>query len=31
MNKPIRIEDFSASLFWEVDKTTLDFEKHREP
>lgn len=28
MEKQIKIEDFSASLFWDVDKTSLDFEKH---
>jgi hypothetical protein len=28
MKKEIKIEDFSASLFWDVDKTTLSFEKH---
>lgn len=28
MQKQIRIEDFSASLFWDVDKTKLDFEQH---
>lgn len=26
--KELKIEDFSPSLFWDVDKTTLDFEKH---
>lgn len=25
----LRIEDFSPSLFWDVDKTTLDVERHR--
>ncbi len=29
MEKQIKIEDFSASLFWDVDKTSLDFEKHQ--
>lgn len=24
----LRIEDFSPSLFWDVDKATLDFDKH---
>lgn len=28
MNKQLSIEDFSPSLFWDVDKTTLDFEEH---
>lgn len=27
--KNIVIADFSESLFWDVDKTTLDWEKHR--
>ncbi len=27
--KTLRIEDFSPSLFWDVDKTQVDFEKHR--
>ncbi len=26
--KQLKIEDFSPSLFWDVDKTTLDFEKN---
>ena len=26
--KTLRIEDFSPSLFWDVDKTQVDFEKH---
>ena len=26
--KQLTIEDFSPSLFWDVDKTTLDFEKN---
>ena len=25
----LKIEDFSPSLFWDVDKTTLDVERHR--
>ncbi len=28
MKKQLAIEDFSPSLFWDVDKTTLDVEKH---
>ena len=29
MNKqPLRIEDFSPSLFWDVDKSLLDFDKN---
>lgn len=28
MKKPFTIEDFSPSLFWDVDKETLDFEEH---
>ena len=28
MKNSISISDFSASLFWDVDKTSLDFEKH---
>ncbi len=27
--KSISISDFSPALFWDVDKSTLDFEKHR--
>lgn len=27
--KELKIEDFSPSLFWDVDKTTLDVERHR--
>lgn len=27
--KQITIADFSPSLFWDVDKSSLDFEKHR--
>jgi len=27
--KTLSIEDFSPSLFWDVDKTTLDMEQHR--
>ena len=27
--KLIKIEDFSPSLFWDIDKSQLDFEKHR--
>lgn len=26
--KTLKIEDFSPSLFWDVDKATLNFEKH---
>jgi hypothetical protein len=26
--KVLRVEDFSPSLFWDVDKAQLDFEKH---
>jgi hypothetical protein len=29
MKKEIKIEDFSASLFWDVDKTTLNLKKHQ--
>jgi hypothetical protein len=28
MKKELKIEDFSASLFWDVDKSQLDFEKN---
>jgi hypothetical protein len=28
MKKELKIEDFSASLFWDIDKTKLDFEKN---
>jgi hypothetical protein len=28
MKPTINIDDFSATLFWDVDKTTLDFEAH---
>jgi hypothetical protein len=28
MKKELKVEDFSASLFWDVDKTQLDFEKN---
>lgn len=27
--KSVSIADFSSALFWDVDKTTLSFEKHR--
>ncbi|MFM2268197.1 MAG: hypothetical protein RL757_1638 [Bacteroidota bacterium] len=29
MEKILCIEDFSPSLFWDVDKTTLDAKRHR--
>ncbi len=29
MKKEFDITDFSSSLFWDVDKTQLNFEKHR--
>ncbi len=29
MKKELKIEDFSASLFWDIDKKQLDFEKNR--
>jgi hypothetical protein len=29
MKKELKVEDFSASLFWDVDKTQLDFEKNK--
>ena len=29
MKKELKIEDFSASLFWDIDKTKLDFEQHK--
>jgi hypothetical protein len=29
MKKEIQIKDFSPSLFWDVDKSTLDLEKHK--
>jgi hypothetical protein len=29
MPTPLKVEDFSASLFWDIDKTQLDFEKNR--
>ncbi|HMQ49057.1 MAG TPA: hypothetical protein PKA00_16340 [Saprospiraceae bacterium] len=29
MKEKLKIEDFSPSLFWDVDKTTLDVEQHR--
>ena len=29
MKKEIKVADFSASLFWDVDKAKLDFEKNR--
>ena len=29
MKKQIKVEDFSASLFWDVDKSQLDFEKNK--
>jgi hypothetical protein len=28
MHKPLYIEDFSPTLFWDVDKAALDFEQH---
>ena len=28
MKKELKIEDFSASLLWDVDKSQLDFEKN---
>jgi len=28
--KELKLEDFSPSLFWDVDKTQLDFEKNAE-
>ncbi len=28
MKKELKIEDFSPSLFWDIDKTQLDFEKN---
>lgn len=29
MKKELKVGDFSASLFWDVDKSQLDFEKHK--
>jgi len=29
MKKEITVADFSASLFWDIDKTKLDFEKNK--
>lgn len=29
MKKKLKIENFSESLFWDIDKTQLDFEKNR--
>ncbi len=29
MKKELTIDDFSPSLFWDIDKTQLDFEKNR--
>jgi hypothetical protein len=29
MKKELKVEDFSPSLFWDVDKTQLDFEKNK--
>jgi uncharacterized protein (UPF0262 family) len=29
MKKQISVSDFSASLFWDIDKTKLDFKKNR--
>ena len=29
MKKQIKVEDFSASLFWDIDKSQLDFEKNK--
>lgn len=29
MKKELKVADFSASLFWDIDKTQLDFEKNR--
>lgn len=26
---PLKIEDFSPSLFWDMDKSTLDVERHK--
>jgi hypothetical protein len=28
MKKHLRIEDFSSSLFWDIDKSQMDFDKH---
>ena len=29
MNKKPKIKDLSQHLFWDVNKTTIDFEKHK--
>jgi hypothetical protein len=29
MNRPISVNDFSEHLFWDVDVTLFDFEKHK--
>lgn len=30
VKKTLKVEDFSATLFWDVDKAQVDFEAHRD-
>jgi hypothetical protein len=29
MNRPVSVNDFSVHLFWDLDVTLFDFEKHK--